>query len=121
MKRFLLFILLFIGSYSYAGDKPSYTIYVAAASTNITTGAYLQLDAAMDSSCSEIDVFNSTASAIYLAVGSASSEINIPYTFGPGAGTSYRARIPIAKGVRLSARALTANATTGFFIINCLQ
>lgn len=117
-----LFAFIFLFSCSvFAGDKPVYSIYVSAAGTNITTAAYLQLDAAMDSSCSDLEVFNSTASTVFLATGAAASEQNIPYNFGPGSGFSYKIHMPIVKGVRLSARALTANATTGFFIVNCLQ
>lgn len=121
---YALLLLVLIHGYpscSMAQDKPVYRIGVAMASTTITTAAYVQLDAALDASCSALDVFNSGANPIYLALGAASSEINIPYLIPIAMTAPVRVHIPLPIGKRLSARSLSADVTAGFLIINCLQ
>ena len=125
--KFILLTLFsfFVYGTAHAADpsnlRPVYRIGVAMAATTITTAAYVELDSEMDSSCTALDVFNSGANPIYLAIGPASSESPIPYLIPISMTHPVRVNIAIKKGVRLSARSLSADVTTGFLIINCLQ
>lgn len=87
-------------------------------SVTITSAAYVQLTASLGASCSAIEVQNTSAKAIKLAVGAAASEVD-KYIVAP-ANQSLILPIEIAKGARVSAKALGADATTGFFIVNFL-
>lgn len=85
----------------------------ANASVNITTAAYLQLEASSDRACSALLVFNTSASPIKLALGAAASEVD-QFIIPP---TTIGVMIPIniKKATRISAKAIGADATTGFF------
>lgn len=87
--------------------------------TTITSAAYVQMVASLGKACSGIEVQNTSAKAIKLAVGAAASEVDF-MVIAPGV-NSILLPHEIAKGQRLSAKALGADATTGFLIINFLQ
>lgn len=119
-----ILLMLLVLAYDQASSQtlqPAFAINVAAASTTITSAAYVQLDAATDASCTALAVFNSTAQVIYLATGAASSENRIKYDIPPSTSAVHIIKLGIAKGLRLSARAVAADATTGFLVVNCLQ
>lgn len=87
-------------------------------SVNIASGSYTQLSSSLGAAVSAIVAFNTSAKAIKLAIGGAGSEVDQiiipPSTLGM--------LIPVewAKTARLSAKALGADATTGFLVVNFL-
>jgi hypothetical protein len=115
----LIFIVLFlVGTLVWA--RPVTYFSVNAGSTAITTGAWLQVSAATTSSCSRLRVVNATNQLVYLGVGGAGAESEIKYLISQGA-MVHDIDQPLSKGVRLAARALGANATSGYLVINCIQ
>ena len=121
MKFILGFFLLF-SCFTFADEAtyvPAYVSYTDLTSTAITVAAYVQLIASTTVSCSKISVYNSSAKAIFLALGASGSEIKIQYDFPPTQSRDVVIRVPA--GLRLSARAEGADATTGLFVLNCLR
>lgn len=117
-----LFAFVFCGLISWArADQPAFKISLSAASTTITTAAYVELDSATDASCNKLSVWNSTTQPIYLAIGASGAENIIKYDVAPGGGAVHLIHQPLARGVRLTARAVGADAATGYLIVNCLQ
>jgi hypothetical protein len=87
--------------------------------TTIAAADWVQLSSALPTPAAAVEIFNTSARAIKLAVGAEDAEVEIPYVVPPSAiGTI----IPVSlkKGVRLSAKALGTDATTGFLVINFL-
>lgn len=84
--------------------------------TTITTAAWVQLTATLDASCSGLEIENTSAKSIQIGVGASGSEVAF-YAVAPGVNTVL---IPheLKKGSRISAKAVTADATTGALIIN---
>lgn len=116
--KFVISFLITLFCLSAFGLDAVQKISVDAASTNIPSGSYLELDASLDAKVNYIEVANSTTQTCYLAVGAASSEQDLKmYLFPYGFQRSY---VKIAKGVRLSARCIAA-ATTGRLSLNFYQ
>jgi hypothetical protein len=90
-------------------------VYNAYATTAITTGAYVQLVAATTVQSNEIEIFDSSGQALYLAFGAASAEINQMIIYPGGNG---RVRLAVPAGVRVSAKAITGTASSGFLTIS---
>lgn len=84
----------------------------------ITSAAYVQLSASLPKACSAIEVQNTSSKIIKIAVGGAGAEVD-KYAIAPGV-NSVLIPIEIAKGARVSAKAVTADATTGALVINLL-
>lgn len=82
---------------------------------NVTTGAYVQLVASLTTTCSEIEIFDSSGQTLFLATGGAGSEVDQILIFPGGNG-----RIPlrIAAGTRISIKAVSATANTGEIDLN---
>lgn len=119
---FFLFLNCCIQAPCFADENtyvPAFVSYNDLTSTAITVAAYVQLIASTTVSCSKISVYNSSAKAIFLALGASGSEVKIQYDFPPTQSRELVLRIPA--GLRLSARAEGADATTGFFIVDCLR
>lgn len=87
-------------------------------SVNITTGAYVQLIASTSADIEVIDVFDSSGQTLVFAVGGAGSEVNQFYIVPGGNGTI---ELDIPSGSRLSAKAISADATSGELVINCFN
>lgn len=83
----------------------------------VTTAAWVQMVASSDQPCSAIEIFDSSGSIVEIAIGAAAAEVAIPYNIPPG-GSVIFLPIEIAKGSRISLRALDVNATTGRLLIN---
>ena len=102
-----------------AGRKPVEKIGLNTGVTNITTGAWVQLTAATTKSGSFLDIYNATTKILLLAIGEVGSEVELPVYVYPGISSQL---IPldqvIPKGTRISAKALDANATTGYLLLN---
>ena len=88
-------------------------------SGTVATNAYTQILAAASNGndTSWVDIFDSSGSAIILAIGASGSEQNILYI--PPGGWDNRRALVISKGVRLSIKALDTAASAGRLIINC--
>lgn len=93
-------------------NTPVYNDYTG---TSITTAAYVTLIASTSATTREIEIFDSSGQALYLAVGAAASEVNQMIIYPGGNG---RVKLSIPAASRVSAKAITANATVGFLVIN---
>lgn len=89
-------------------------IYNAYASTSITTSAYTQLIASTTSATTWIDIFDSSGQGMILATGAAGSEVIQAYI--PPGGDAFSFAIPAS--TRVAYKALTANATSGYLLLN---
>lgn len=87
-------------------------------STPVTTGAYVQLVASTAAEINELDVFDSSGETLVFAVGAAASEVDQFYICPGGNG---KISLNIPSGSRLSVKAVSANATVGELLINCLS
>ena len=79
--------------------------------TPVTTAAYVQLIAATISTINWVTIFDSSGSAMILAIGAAGSEVDQIYV-APG-GNSAGFELYIAVGSRVSYKALDAHADLG--------
>lgn len=80
-------------------------------STNVTDGAWVQLDAALDENCSAVEVFDSSGALLKLGIGPSGGEADLTYII-PG-GNGY-IKLRLDKGARLSVRSVdTATVSTG--------
>ena len=97
-----------------AKDKVN-QIYNDYSVTGVTTSAYVQVLASTAAASTLVEVFDSSGEALILAVGGAGSEVNQFYIVPGGNG-----RIPLAipSGSRISVKALTADVSSGFLIVN---
>jgi len=84
-------------------------------STNVTTSAYVELDAALDKDVSAIDIFDSSGQTLLIATGAAGAEIDLFYIMPGGL---ERQDCYLSQGVRLSVKAVSATASTGELTIN---
>jgi len=87
------------------------------AATNVTTAAYVTVVAATSQPCSFLEIFNGGGSILKLAIGAVGSEVDMPFYITPGS-SSFLVPIEIPKNVRLSLKAVDANSTTGYIILN---
>jgi hypothetical protein len=94
-----------------SSSPPVYNVY---SSTNITTSAYVQLIASTTIDTTWVDIFDSSGQAMILATGAAGFETIQAYI--PPGGDSFS--LAIAPGTRVAYKALTANATTGYLLLN---
>ena len=83
------------------------TIY---SSTNVTTGAFVQIIASTPFTATGLDIFDSSGQTLELAVGAPGSE-SIQFIIFPGGNGFVPIRIP--KGSRVSLKALSATANSG--------
>lgn len=90
----------------------------AYASTNVTTGAYVQLIAATGAVTNRLQIFDSCGQTLKLAVGGSGSEVDQILIFPGGNGD---VPLRIAAGARVSVRAVSGNCTTGELDINLLK
>lgn len=93
---------------------PVYTDY---SSTSVTTAAYTQLVASTSAAITHLSIFDSSGNAMILATGAAASEV-IKLYIPPGGG-EFDLAIPIS--TRISIKALTANSTSGYNLLNMLS
>lgn len=95
-------------------NAPVQNVY---SSTNITTSAYVQLVASTSNAINSIHIFDSSGQAMILAIGGSGSEVNQLYV--PPGGDTFTFNIPA--GTRISYKALSANATTGYLLMSFLK
>lgn len=84
--------------------------------TNVTTGAWVQLLASVGATAiKEIEIFDSSGETLELGVGAAASEVSKSYVF-PGGNSRIPMQIPA--NARLAIRAVSATANVGEIVIN---
>jgi hypothetical protein len=98
-----------------AGRAKVNQLYNDYVSTNVTTAAYVQLIASTAAVTNKIEIFDSSGEALILAIGGAGSEVDQLYIF-PGGNGAIDLAIPAAS--RVSVKAKTATANSGFLAIN---
>jgi hypothetical protein len=87
--------------------------------TNVTTAAYVQLNASTVTAITYLSIFDSSGNPMILAVGAPGSEIDQIYVPPGGSVGGYQLYIPA--GSRISYKALTTNSTSGNLIITGLN
>lgn len=80
-------------------------------STNVTTGAYVQIIASTAATSNLLEIFDSSGQTLVLAVGAAASEVDQFY-INPGGNGQVPFLIP--SGSRVSIKAVTATASAGY-------
>ncbi len=85
----------------------------AYSSTNVTTGAWVQIDASTAAAINALTVFDSCGQTLELGTGAAAAETRV-LIVTPG-GFDGILPLAIAAGTRLSLRAISGNCTTGEF------
>lgn len=89
------------------------------ASTNVTTGAWVELAAATTFACSGLLLHNSGAQPIKLGIGAASSEVDLGIVLPVGVAIL----VPqvVSKGSRISVRSIGATQSSGIITMSCFQ
>lgn len=88
----------------------------AYSTTNVTTGAYVTLSSSTPSSTSNLVIVDTSTQLMKLAIGIAGSEIDLCAFQGNGSPVIVPAYIP--QGSRLSLKAISASATSGFNVVS---
>ena len=96
--------------------KANTPVYNSYSSTSVTTSAYVQLIASTTAEADVIQIFDSSGQAMILATGSAGSEVDQIYI--PPGGADFQ--LYIAAGTRVSIKALTGTASSGYLLVNLL-
>lgn len=94
-------------------NAPVYSVY---STTNVTTSAYVQMVASTTSATKQVQIFDSSGQSLYFAVGAAASEVD-QFIIPPGGGI-FNIAIPAAS--RISLKAVTATANSGYVTISFL-
>lgn len=102
------------GGYGKASATPPF--FNDYTSTSITTSAFTQLVASTNAQINLLDIFDSSGKSMILAVGASGSEVVEAY-IAPG---GEQIPIFIPAGSRISYKALSVNATTGYLTMNFL-
>jgi len=87
-------------------------------STNVTTGAYVQLVASLVNNINEMHIFDSSGQTLVIATGAAASEVDQFYVFPGGNGKVEVDPAVFASSTRVSIKAISADATAGEISIN---
>ena len=83
--------------------------------TNVTTSAYVELDAVLAQNVSQMEIYDSSGESFVMAIGPAGSEVD---TFNIPQGGNGLINLTLPLGARLSIKALSGTASTGDLIIN---
>lgn len=86
-------------------------------STNVTTGAWVELEDSFVGNATHLEVFDSSGQTMELAIGASGSESALPFYIIPG-GNTQLISCPISAGQRIAIRAVSASATSGEISIN---
>lgn len=100
------------------GNAPIQRIRNDYSSTNVTTSAYVELDAALDGDITELEIFDSSGETLVLAIGASGSEVDQIYIMPGGNG---KIECLLSKGARLAVKAVSGDATTGELTMNLYQ
>lgn len=120
MKSILLLITLIASSFAYAAANHANVLSLNAATTNVTTSAYVQLVASSPVATTNIVVSNSTGQVLVIAFGASGSEID-QIAVAPTTGlVNLDLGSILPAGSRVSVEALGASATTGFVTVSLI-
>lgn len=84
-------------------------------SVNVTSAAYVELIASTSVACKQLEIFDSSGQLLILALGAAASEVDKLYIL-PGGNGQVICNIPA--GTRISIKAASTTASTGYLAIN---
>jgi hypothetical protein len=96
---------------------PVGTIRLNFEDTNVTTGAWVEIEDSLGFATNGVELFNGSGSILKIATGANGSESELPYSILPG-GSAVILGFNFAKGVRLSVRAVDQTADAGYLILN---
>jgi hypothetical protein len=108
----------FPASFTPAVYTPVDLISHSYASTNVTTAAYVEIEASTADDASQIMIADSSGCRLILATGAAASEV--PLLYIPEGSWEFPIPVSIAAGTRLSIKALDTTATSGYMTITLL-
>jgi hypothetical protein len=94
-----------------AGRAYADSSYLSYSSSNVTTGAWVQLDASTAATFNAIFIFSSCGETLELGTGAAAAESRV-FLIPPG-GFDGPIALTIASGTRLSLRGVSGNCTSG--------
>ena len=97
-------------------SKANAPVYNDYTSVSVTTAAYIQLIASTTSATKKLKIFDSSGQAMIIATGAAAAEVDQIYV--PPGGADFE--LAIAAGTRVSIKALTGTASSGYLLINLL-
>lgn len=100
------------------GLTPITQVRLAYPSTNVTTGAWVQLIASLPGTVNQIGIFDSSGQTMALGIGGSGSEVQKMIIFPGGNGTQ---SILIPSGSRISIISLSGTANAGEVDINFFQ
>ena len=123
MRSILISLVVLLSTFAFqvqADGRPVYSFVQNVTDVDVTESDYVELEDSMPAACTYLVVGNTTAVPVYLAIGAEDAEVNIPYYFIPSVNPE-KIFMPLAKGVRLAARAVGVTADSGFLSVNCLQ
>lgn len=110
-----LFITTFFLSAAHAGNVST----LSYSGTNVTTAAYVTLVASTPILTQKLIICDSSGQILKIAVGAALSEVDL-FTVPLSACFVYPLSYPLPAGSRLSLRAISATASTGFSSVSFL-
>lgn len=124
MKRVLSLLMLVLSLPAYAWAADPLINVRSYATTNATTSAYSTLVASVPVSVGQLMICDTSTKVLKIATGESGSEVDlIAFTAGDSFG-GFRCIVVstyIAKGTRLSIRAIDGNATTGYNLLSYLR
>jgi hypothetical protein len=94
-----------------AGRAYGDSAYMSYSSTNVTTGAWVQLDASTAATINELYIFSSCSETVELGTGAAAAESRVLLI--PPGGIDSKISLAIASGTRLALRGVSGDCTTG--------
>lgn len=94
-------------------------VFLSFASTNVTTSAYVQLVASTSNKMNQIFISDTSGQVMIFAVGGSGSEVN--QLIVPQGGQDVWTNLTIAAGSRLSYKAQTGTASSGYLVMGFLQ
>lgn len=106
------------GGGSSTGRTPVTFVRNVYSSTNVTTGAYVQLVASLSAAANELQIFDSSGQTLVIAYGGAGSEVD-KFIIPPGGNGTVSVAIPIS--TRVSVKALSATASSGELDVSFLN
>jgi hypothetical protein len=117
MKMLLLVLtILLVSVISHAGNVSS----LSYSGTNVTTAAYVTVVASTPITASHFYICDTSTQILKLAVGTAGNEVDF-FTVPINACYLFALNPPLAAGVRLSLKAISASATSGYNTVSFLQ
>lgn len=104
---------------SYSASSVANILSINSASTNITTGAFVQLSAASPIAVSKMIIANATTSIIIVAVGASGSEVGL-VAVGASSQTVLELGHALAASSRISLEALNTTASSGYISVSLI-